>query len=107
MTYLLCKYVLFKAHIVCIIGKGAFFNYVDKIFFGHLPPYVDIFYLIRVDKKPTFLDYLPTSSCQRSLWTPTKYELEKHMWHVIRLLPSVSTYLSFYHIFSVRKNQED
>ena len=48
-------------------------------------------------QKVCFLDYLPTSSCQRSLWTPTKYELEKHiMWHVIRLLPSVSTYLSFY-----------
>ena len=60
MTYLLCKYVLFKAHIVCIIGKGAFFNYVDKIFFDHLPPYVDIFYLIRVDKKSISLDYLPT-----------------------------------------------
>ena len=31
--------------------KGTFFNYVDNIlaFFDHLPPYVDIFYLIRVD----------------------------------------------------------
>ena len=30
---------------------GAFFNYVDKIlaFYDHLPPYIDIFYLIRVD----------------------------------------------------------
>ena len=28
------------------------------------PLYVDIFYLIRVDKKSTFLDYLPTFSCQ-------------------------------------------
>ena len=31
---------------------------------------VDIFYLINVDKKLTFLDYLPTSSCQCSLWMP-------------------------------------
>ena len=60
MTYLLCKYVLFKAHIVCIIGKGAFFNYVDKIFFDHLPPYVDILWLINDDKKSAFLEYLST-----------------------------------------------
>ena len=32
------------------------------------PTYVYIFYLIIVDKKSTFLDYLPTSSCQHSLW---------------------------------------
>ena len=38
-------------------------------FFDHLPPFVDIFYLMNVDKKWTFLDYLPTSSCRRSLWT--------------------------------------
>ena len=33
-------------------GKGAFTKYVDKIlsYFDHLPPYVDIFYLIKVDK---------------------------------------------------------
>ena len=30
------------------------------------PPYVDIFNLVRVDKKSTFLDYLPTPSCQCS-----------------------------------------
>ena len=30
---------------------------------------VDIFYLIKVDKKSIFLDYLPPSSCKRSLWT--------------------------------------
>ena len=30
-------------------------------------------YLINVDKKSTFLDYLPTSSCQHSLWTPPYY----------------------------------
>ena len=40
------------------------------LFFDHLPPSVDIFYLINVDKKSTFLDYLTPSSCQRSLWTP-------------------------------------
>ena len=53
-------------------NKGAFTNYVDRFmtFFDHLPPYVDIFYLINVDKKSTFLDSLPTSSYQRSLWTP-------------------------------------
>ena len=52
---------------------GVFTNYVDKFlsFFDHLTPYVDIFYLINVDKKSWFLDYLPTSYCQHSsLWTP-------------------------------------
>ena len=29
-------------------------------FFDHLPPSVDTFYLINVDKKSTFLDYLST-----------------------------------------------
>ena len=49
----------------------SFTNYVDKIlaFFDHLPPRVDIFCGINVDKKWTFLDQLPTSSCKRSLWT--------------------------------------
>ena len=49
--------------------KGSFTNYVDKIlaFFDHLPPCVDIFYGMNVDKKWTFLDHLPTSSCKRSL----------------------------------------
>ena len=32
---------------------GAFFNYVYKNFFDLLPSYVDIFYIIRVDKKLT------------------------------------------------------
>jgi hypothetical protein len=56
--------------VVAIHGvQGAFFKYVDKIlaFFNHLPPYVDNFYLLRVAKKSIFWDYLPTSSCQRSL----------------------------------------
>ena len=41
--------------------RGAFFNYVDKIFafFDHLPPYVDIFYLVNVDKKVNIFG-LPT-----------------------------------------------
>ena len=49
--------------------RGVVTNYVDKFlsFVDHLPTYVDIFYLINVDKKSTFLDYLPTSSCQHSL----------------------------------------
>jgi hypothetical protein len=45
-------------------------NYVDNSlgFFNHLPPYVDIFYGINIDKKGTFLDYLPTLSCNRTLF---------------------------------------
>ena len=38
------------------------------------PSCVEIFYLIKVDKNKTFLDYLPTSSCKRSLWMPP-YEM--------------------------------
>ena len=51
--------------------RGPFTKYVDKIlaFFDHLPPCVDIFYGMDIDKKWTFLDYLPTSSCKHSLWT--------------------------------------
>ena len=49
-------------HQACKTYKGAFTNSVD-----HIPACVDIFYLINVDKNKTFLDYLPTSSCKRSL----------------------------------------
>jgi hypothetical protein len=51
-------------------NKGPFTNYVDKILacFDHLPPSVDIFYLMNIDEKSTFLDYLTPSSCKRSLW---------------------------------------
>ena len=35
----------------------------------YLFPSFDIFYLMNVDKKWTFLDHLPPSSCKRSLWT--------------------------------------
>ena len=40
--------------------KGAFTNFVDKFFsfFDHLPPYVDIFYLINVDKNSTCPPFL-------------------------------------------------
>ena len=37
------------------------------------PACVDNFYGINVDKKRTFLDHLPTSSCKRSLWTTLNY----------------------------------
>ena len=49
--------------------KGLFTKYVDKIlaFFDQLH-----FYGINVDKKWTFLDSQPTSSCKRSLWMPPK-----------------------------------
>ena len=58
-----------------IFNKGSFTNYVDNIcaFFDHLPPCVDIFYAMNVDKKRTFLDHLPTSSCKGSLGTTPKY----------------------------------
>ena len=36
-------------------------------FFDHLPPCMDIFFGMNVDKKWTFLDHLSTSSCKRSL----------------------------------------
>ena len=44
------------------LNNGAFTNYVDKILalFDYLPPSVDIFYIMNVDKKWTFSDhYLP------------------------------------------------
>ena len=44
-------------------GKGSFTNYVDKIlaFFDHLPPCVDIFYGMNIDKNWTLEDHLPTN----------------------------------------------
>ena len=36
--------------------------------FDHLPHCVDIFYGINIDKRWTFLNHLPTSSCKSSLW---------------------------------------
>ena len=52
--------------------RGTFFNHVDKIlvFFDHLPLYVDIFYLIRVNKKSTFSDYLPIDFLIKSMTYP-------------------------------------
>ena len=41
-------------------------------FLSHLPPSVDIFYLINVDKKSTCLDYLTPSSCKHSFRTTPK-----------------------------------
>ena len=54
--------------------KGSFTNYFDKILasFDHLTPSVDIFYLMNIDKKSTFLDYLLPFSCKRSLRTTSK-----------------------------------
>ena len=48
--------------------RGSFINYVDNIlaFFDHLPPCVDIFYGMNVDKKWTFYGHLPTYFV---LWT--------------------------------------
>ena len=45
-----------------VFGKGLFTKYVDNLlaFFDRLSSYVDIFYLLNVDKKSTFLDYLLT-----------------------------------------------
>ena len=47
----------------------------DFSFFDHLPPCVDIFYGINVDKKWTFLDHLPKEVRVRfsdmNLFTPT------------------------------------
>ena len=68
---------------------GSFINCVDQFlpFFDHLPPSVDIFYLINVDKKWT--TYLPTSSCKRSLWTTpyfhkyNSYSISRVIWLLI------------------------
>ena len=57
-------YVLSKAMLILLVStSGSFTNYVDNIlaFFDHLPPCVDIFYGMNVDKKWTFLDHVPTT----------------------------------------------
>ena len=72
-TYI-SKEIFLRQWQICLHGKGSFTNYVDTIltFFDHLPPSVDIFYVMNIDKKWTFLDHLPISSCTRSLWTTPK-----------------------------------
>ena len=44
-----------------IFSKGLFTNYVDKIvaFLDHLPPCVDIFYGMNIDKNGYWTTYLP------------------------------------------------
>ena len=80
---LFCSEIMKKLSLHCHLGgsvnldckspKGSFTNYVDKfwLFLTTYPPCVNIFYGINVDKMWTFLDYLPTSSCKRSLCLPT------------------------------------
>ena len=60
-----------KSEAVGQLAVGSFTNYDDKIvaFFDHLSTCIDIFYGMNADKKWTFLDHLPTSSCKRILWT--------------------------------------
>ena len=41
-----------------ILGEVHKLHWQVFDFFDHLPPWVDIFYLINIDKKSTFLDYL-------------------------------------------------
>ena len=69
--------------------KRAFTNYVEK-FLSFLTPYVDIFYLINVDQKSTFLNYLPISSCQRSLWMPPTHILVLKVSKISKPSPIVS-----------------
>ena len=59
ITFIFCAFIkqteVFK-NIWFFLVKGTFFNYVVKIldFFDHLPPCVDNFYCMNVDKKWTF-----------------------------------------------------
>ena len=61
--------------------KGAFTNYIDKIlaFFDHLPPCVDIFYGMNIDKKWTFwTTYVPrlvNVICEQPLNVKNKFTL--------------------------------
>ena len=58
--------IIDSPHGTFYLDKESFTNYVDKIlsFFDHLPPSVDIFYFMNVDKKWTFWTTYP---CRRSL----------------------------------------
>ena len=58
-----------------LCNEAVSFGVIHKLrwqdfgYFDHLLPFVNFFYGINVDKKWTFLDYLPNSSFKRSLWT--------------------------------------
>ena len=56
---------------------GAFNNYVDQIFtfFDPLPPCVDSFYILSMDKNRHFWPFSP-SSCPRSCWMPPNMQLQ-------------------------------
>ena len=56
------------------LHKGPFTNYVDKISSCWPPnPLPWHFLWCCLEKKWTFLDHLPTLSCQRSLWMPPSH----------------------------------
>ena len=57
--------------------------------FDHLPPCVDIFYFINVNKNKTFLHYLPTSSGKRSLWTPPYEKWNEIFWRISALASKI------------------
>ena len=59
--------------------KGAFNNYVDRIFFHFLTPSpcVDSFLYLERGQKQTFLDPLSPSSSPRSYWMPPKATLKE------------------------------
>ena len=46
--------------IFCVLRVVHKLRWQDLGFFYHLPPCVDMFYFMNVDKKWTFLDHLPT-----------------------------------------------
>jgi hypothetical protein len=58
---------LLRVQIRCTIHRSSWFG-----FFWPPTPLYWHFYGINIDKKLTFLDYLPTSSCKRSLRTTSK-----------------------------------
>ena len=68
-------------NILAALGVVHKLRWQDFGFFDHLlPPSVDIFYLMNIGKKWTFLDHLPPSSYKRSLWT-APYPKIRHILH--------------------------
>ena len=76
-----------------LFQKGSFTNYVYKIlaFSDHIPPYIDIFYSIKADKKWIWLDHLPdtllaelfwgaVNHCNQKNWVP--FILIQNLWLV-------------------------
>ena len=101
LHYSFGTHVKFSLH----IGVVHKLRWQDFGFFWQPTPSVDIFYLMKVDKKSTFLDYLPPSLLNVVCEGPHMY-MQSYIFPLVLLLNSFGkhTYWSFF-LFIFQINQ--